>query len=551
MSRNIFKIVGEYLKENKKTTIAYVLLSFRTPLRQVLMPSYYGAIIEKMGSPKTQNWKSLKSDVIGVTLSWVTAQGMSSILDWMDSTFIPGIQSHVRERIVLDIIESYSTRYKDLPLGDIIAKTIKLPIVIKEIAHQIRGYILPTFALLTSVIGWFTYLDKGLGAIMAGSIGLVGLAMKSFVDECFKYSTITDHKHSALTEEVEDILSNLLTVYSMNQVKEEIKRIEALQDDMDETYTKTIMIAAKFRVLFNACFFAMFGGIATYAYGLMKKGKLSTQHLASITITLTYVMSSLGGIGGEIRDFVFNIGVIKHTQEYLDNVLPQAEKEGTSDFHVSKGEIRFDDVSLKYGDNIILNNFTNQISSGETIGIVGKIGSGKSSLIKLLLNLVERDGGEILIDGVDVKDVPRHILRREVIYVHQHPKLFNRSIYDNIVYGLEPKPSQTDVESVMKELGLQDIFNSGSNHRSINDMAGKNGNNLSGGQKQTVSLLRCLMSDCKIVVLDEPTSSLDPQLKAKLLRLLKAVTSTRTAMIVTHDTDVYPILDRLINLSRR
>jgi ABC-type bacteriocin/lantibiotic exporter with double-glycine peptidase domain len=180
----------------------------------------------------------------------------------------------------------------------------------------------------------------------------------------------------------------------------------------------------------------------------------------------------------------------------------------------------------------------------QSIAIMGSIGSGKSTAAKLLVRLQKHQSGQILVNGVDVAELDVNNLRNHIIYVPQHPILFNRTLWENISYGLDPKITPDDVYKLLIDNGLTDLEQV--YREKMDKPVGKLGSNLSGGQRQVVWLIRCMLRPSSIIILDEPTSALDEQSRRNVELFIKALSNTRTLMVITHDKELLRHMDRMI-----
>jgi ABC-type bacteriocin/lantibiotic exporter with double-glycine peptidase domain len=160
------------------------------------------------------------------------------------------------------------------------------------------------------------------------------------------------------------------------------------------------------------------------------------------------------------------------------------------------------------------------------------VGKGKSTLLKMILKLTYPSNGEILLDDMNL---PYDVIRKNISYIPQTPILFNRKLYKNIVYGT--KSTKEDVIHLMKKYNLNGVFGK----HDLEDDVGKGGGNLSGGQKQVVIILRSILRNSSIILLDEPTSSLDKKLKNIIMELIFDVFKDKTVLIITHDEDILPL----------
>ena len=209
------------------------------------------------------------------------------------------------------------------------------------------------------------------------------------------------------------------------------------------------------------------------------------------------------------------------------------------------GNIVFKDVNFSYKDQKfdVLKNINLTIKKGEKIGIIGKIGSGKSTLAKLLLNLYEPSKGSVLVDNTDIRQIDPVDLRRSIGYVPQEPFLFMGSIKDNITIG-EQYATDEQILKASKISGVHDFL--GKHESGYDLIVGERGEGLSGGERQSVTLARAILSDPNILVLDEPTNMMDELSENTFKKNLATIVKDKTVIIVTHKPSLLSIVDRLI-----
>lgn len=210
-----------------------------------------------------------------------------------------------------------------------------------------------------------------------------------------------------------------------------------------------------------------------------------------------------------------------------------------------KGAIEFKDVSFAYPgeEQKALDRVSFNIKQGEKIALIGRIGSGKSSIEKLVLGLYDPAEGSVRIDGLDIKQIDPIDLRRNVGYMPQDIMLFAGSVRDNIVIG----SPQTGDEKLVKVAEMSGVSNMVNRHPHGFDMpVGERGASLSGGQRQSVALARTIVHDPNLLVLDEPTASMDNASEEQIKVMLKAYTKDKTMLIVTHKMSLLTLVDRII-----
>jgi len=218
----------------------------------------------------------------------------------------------------------------------------------------------------------------------------------------------------------------------------------------------------------------------------------------------------------------------------------------------ARGEVEFDDVYFDYGHNeAVLRGLAFRVAPGETIGIAGPTGAGKSTLIKLLLRLYDVTGGGILIDGHDVRSLRQRDLRRNIAVVTQDVYLFHGSIRENIAYGQGAQeaavPGRDAVEHAARVAHLHDFVTSLPD--GYETIVGERGIKLSGGQRQRLSIARAILKHAPILVLDEATSSVDTETEREIQQNLARITEGCTAIVVAHRLSTIRNADRILVLN--
>ncbi len=198
-----------------------------------------------------------------------------------------------------------------------------------------------------------------------------------------------------------------------------------------------------------------------------------------------------------------------------------------------QGSICFDHVSFAYEkDRPVLEDISFDCQAGQIIALLGSTGSGKTSLVNLLPRFYDVTEGQILLDGVDLREYPRHYLRSQIGIVEQEPFLFSCSIRDNITYGITREVSQDEIEQAAREAAIHDVIKEFAN--GYDTLVGERGVTLSGGQKQRVAIARTLLINPRILILDDSTSSVDMETEVQIRQALQSLMENRTTFIIAH-----------------
>jgi ATP-binding cassette subfamily C protein LapB len=342
------------------------------------------------------------------------------------------------------------------------------------------------------------------------------------------------------------------TVTGLEIIKS-VKAQNRMRTNWDHSVGKTVHYADKGQFLsqsisFFTAFLSQFSNIAIVAGGvyLASKGDITmgaiiaammlngrtiapVSQLVSLIVRYDKTMLSLNNL-----DEIMRMPVEKDKKNYISR--PDLN-----------GDIEFKNVDFAYKESNyqILKNLNLTIKRGERIAILGKIGTGKSTLLKLIMNLYEPKNGSVLVDGVDVRQIDPIDLRSSIGVVPQEPFLFMGTIKDNITIG-EQYVSDEELLQVSKVAGLDEFL--GKHEAGFDLMVGERGDGLSGGEKQSVTLARALISDPNYLILDEPTNSMDSQTEKAFIDKLKNIILDKTVIVVTHKTSILELVDRAIIL---
>jgi len=260
-------------------------------------------------------------------------------------------------------------------------------------------------------------------------------------------------------------------------------------------------------------------------------------------------MAPLGQVAGLMMQYQNARTSLASVNTHME--LPVERPDGANFVHRPsfKGDIEFKDVSFCYPgrDQAVLKKVSFRLQAGEKVGIIGRIGSGKTTIEKLVLGLYQPTEGAILIDGIDARQIDPAELRRAIGFVPQDVTLFYGTLKHNIAMGA-PFADDSAILAAAELAGVQEFANT---HPEGFDMPiGERGESLSGGQRQAVAIARALLNDPPVLLLDEPSSSMDHQSEEGLKQRLRGFASHKTVILVTHRTSLLDLVDRLIVLDQ-
>jgi len=287
--------------------------------------------------------------------------------------------------------------------------------------------------------------------------------------------------------------------------------------------------------------------VIVYGVYLIKDNLLSMGGLIATVILSSRAIAPLGQVASLVANYEHTKTAYKNLNDIMKLSVDRPEGKEFIRREKLNGFIEFKNVDFTYPGELkkALDNVSFKILSKEKVGILGKVGSGKTTVEKLILGLYKPDSGTILIDGIDINQIDPADLRKNIGYVPQHVTLFRGSIKDNIIYKA---PYVADEKMIMaaRLAGVDDFVKL---HPKGYDMeVGEGGDGISGGQRQGIAIARAFLLDSPIVLLDEPTNSVDNIMETKIIKGLKENIKDKTIIIVTHKGSVLQLVDRLIIL---
>jgi ABC-type bacteriocin/lantibiotic exporter with double-glycine peptidase domain len=282
----------------------------------------------------------------------------------------------------------------------------------------------------------------------------------------------------------------------------------------------------------------------------------STVFITFFTILLLYrdlIISTINNLPNlyEFYGKYKNTNEIFNKMDFNNNEIEEAifNKNSKVKPKLNYNNIEYKNVSFRYRKNnkYVLNNFNLKLNTeNKIVGILGNSGNGKSTFAKLLIKLYKYDG-EICIDGINIKNIDTTFLRKNIIFVNQNSKLFDKKIIENILYGCHNEDvCYEQLSYVMKYKKIISVFE---DIDIYNKKAGSAGENVSGGQRQIVNIINGLITPSNITILDEPTNGLDGELKDNIIEIIKYFKKFKKCIIIiTHDKDIKSIFDETINI---
>ena len=345
-----------------------------------------------------------------------------------------------------------------------------------------------------------------------------------------KYFVKGQEELASTNSSVEELLRNHNVIKVFNAEEKIYKEFNKKNDSLSKNTLKSNFIGSILEPVMmlignlNYVIIGVVGGI------FVIKGRITVGNIQSF---ITYAKNFTNPIGNLASIMAELQGMIAASERVFNYLEEEEEKEVSNPIKLDnvKGNIEFKNVNFGYEDNTIIKDFSAKVSSGKKIAIVGPTGSGKTTLVKLLMRFYEIESGEILLDGVNIKDVTREDLRKNIAMVLQDTWLYKDTIMENIRYGSLDK-TDDEVIKASKEARSHHFVQTLPN--GYNMVVNEEVNNISEGEKQLLTIARAILKDPKVLILDEATSNVDTRTEQLIGKAMDTLMKGRTSFIIAH-----------------
>ncbi|MCB5408895.1 ABC transporter ATP-binding protein [Pseudogemmobacter faecipullorum] len=356
---------------------------------------------------------------------------------------------------------------------------------------------------------------------------------------------------SAVTARVVDAYSNIHSVKLFAHHESEILYAKEAIEHARATFQREMRIITVMDFTLTVLNGMMIVAIIAWSVWLWSEGQASTGTVAAASALVLRLTNMTYWIMWAFSGLVQALGVVQEGMETITQPIQLTDAKGAKPLEYREGLIELQDLRHHYGrEKGGIQGISLTIRPGEKLGVVGRSGAGKSSLVKLILRFYDPEGGRVLIDGQDVTRVTQDSLRRLIGMVQQDSSLMHRSVRDNILYG-RPDATEAEMIGAAKRADAHDFIltlEDKDGRRGYDAHVGERGVKLSGGQRQRVALARVILKDAPVLILDEATSALDSEAEATIQDALYGVMQGKTVIAIAHRLSTIAAMDRIVVL---
>ena len=547
----IFNLLKQFFYEEYLNTAFMIITSFIINILQTNGISYVTAkIIDFIHKNKKTQVYNFYHAFIMISVAYII---VNYVYKHFQNKLLSNLRQWLRHQIVKIMLLTNNDNFSEMNFTKLYSPINRISYVCSMVFNDIIAYLLPNVAFLIIISTYFLYKDQhfGTGFIFSNLLfGVyVGLNWRDMLEKM--------EESERYVVETEGYLMEIL-----NGIDKIVYRGQTLQE-IDNFSKKTeTSIDKVFRFYSNANYHGTIMSIMIYIIVCVSIGYLIslfferkidlTTFITFFTIILLY-RDKMTIVVQQVPDFIEFLGrshtLLVHFKD-MENEYDRISNRTHEPKELAFDKIRFENVSFKYNlsEKTLFENLNVTINThNKIIGMVGTSGKGKSTFMKLVLKLYTPKSGIIYIDEQNIENIDPDYIRSHLTYVNQNSKLFDKKIIDNILYGcLKPDVCNQYLKEIMQYKKIGELFK---NIDIYNQQSGPLGENLSGGQRQIVNIIGGLINPSKILILDEPTNALDPELKRELIGLIKDFKKYKKCIIIiTHDRDVHPLFDETVHI---
>lgn len=550
----LFAFLNDYLRPLRKVLVAIFFLTAIVGLIEVGLIHFIGVLVDLL---TTSSPADVFADHGGkLALLAVFILLIRPFFQVMDAAFLnqalmPNFGTLIRWRSHRHVLRQSVGWFENDFAGRIANRIMQTAPAAGEAVYQVFDAVVYSIIYLLGALWLLADIDWRLAipllfwlaaylTLIRWTIPRVGRASKAFSDA-----------RSEINGRIVDSYTNIQSVKLFaHNATEELYARDAIEYAR-QTFSKQMRLVTLMELGLTTINGLLIVSVIGWSILLWQQGDTSVGTVAAASALTLRLNAMTGWIMWSLSSLFQQLGVVAEGMQTIAQPIMLTDKPNAPDLKIKDCAISIRDVSHHYGKGSGgLDRISLDIAGGEKVGIVGRSGAGKSSLVNLMLRFHDVEGGAITLDGQDIRDVTQESLRRQIGMVTQDSSLLHRSVRDNILYG-RPDASDTALIEAAKRAealefieGLQDP----KGRTGFDAYVGERGVKLSGGQRQRIALARVILKNAPILVLDEATSALDSEVEAAILETLYGVMEGKTVIAIAHRLSTIAHMDRIIVL---
>lgn len=541
-------ILIQFIKDHKFSYIIGVFFMLLSSYVQTLFPRVLGNTVDILKTDKFHP-HAVYMNIVYILL--IAASTFMTTYIWRNLVIgnARKLECHLREKL-FDHFQALSPEfYSQRKTGDLIAYAINDINAVRQTfgpaaSLSINGIVVCVISIysMAKAVDWKLTL---MSLLSLPIMVYIMFAIGKMVKKRFKKVQET---FAAISDRVNENINGIRVIKAYVQEDDEVKKFQELNDQMVEANLSMVRVSAFLSPLIEICFTISFVFNLIWGGNMVLKGSISLGDFVTFNSYLAIILAPVLSIGQVITIFQRGMASLGRLNDIM-HVEPQIKDEGFVNHFPEEGSVEIKDLSFSYpgAEKELLSNINLTIPRGHTLGIIGKTGSGKSTLVSLLLKMYNVENGKIFFGKTDINDLRLNALRNGFGFVPQDNFLFNTSIIDNIRFFKDIYSDNEVEEAARNSCIYQNIMNLTDGFETV---LGERGVNISGGQKQRISIARALIRDPEILVLDDALSAVDTVTESEILSNLRKVRKNKTTLIIASRISAVMEADEIIVLDK-
>lgn len=535
-----------YAKKEAKTLSIGLIISMVSTAMEIIGPLIIGYILNnhiRVGMESKDFITILKLLVIYLIV-YLLSGWFSNLAVVSFEKAANVISFNVQKDVYKHVARLPISYFDSLPAGDIVSRITNDTNKLKMMFQLILADMVTSTIMIVSIYGMILIVNFPVGLLLLILVPIIYIIFRNLRYKTAKYTTLNRSYVGDINSSINENIQNMEIIQSFNKegyIKKEF-------DEINEKIFKSNLEMTKVRSYggYRAIDALSYVGtlLVLLYFGIGKITGIYAVTIGSMYIVIDYVSKIFTSTSTVVTRF----GELEQSYASAIHIFDLLKLEAMEELEEKladvKGDVRFEDVYFAYGKEDVLKGIDFEVKSGETIAFVGSTGSGKSTIINLILNFYSPRLGNIYIDGKNIKDINRNSLRAQMAVVLQDAFLFESDIRDNVKLD-DDSFSDEDINKALIDVGGDSIVRKGIDQRIF-----EKGNNLSQGEKQLISFARAYIRNPKILILDEATSNIDTETEKMIQKGIQKLKEDRTTFIIAHRLSTIRDVDKIIVLNK-
>ncbi|HHE8876813.1 TPA: ABC transporter ATP-binding protein [Haemophilus influenzae] len=553
--KGLFRFIWSSIAGMKGWILLLAILTVGTGVMEAVLFQFMGTLVDWLGTFTPERlWQEKGHLLIGMAALLLISIVWGFLASTVHLQTLQGVfPMRLRWNFHRLMLGQSLSFYQDEFAGRVSAKVMQTALAVRDTVLTLADmfvyvlvYFITSGVVLVALDSWFLL-------PFITWIILFGLILRTLIPKLSKTAQRQADARSLMTGRITDAYSNIATVKLFSHGSREATYAKRSMQDFMVTVHAQMRLATSLDTLTYATNILLTLSTAILGIILWKNGQVGVGAIATATAMALRVNGLSRWIMWESARLFENIGTVNDGMNTLTKPHTIVDKPQASPLQVKQGEIKFNDITFAYDPTKpLLNRFNLTIKPGEKVGLIGRSGAGKSTIVNLLLRFYEAQQGEITIDGQNVLNVQQESLRSQIGLVTQDTSLLHRSVRDNIIYG---RPNATDEEMVLaaeraEAADFIPFLTDAQGRKGYDAHVGERGVKLSGGQRQRIAIARVMLKDAPILLLDEATSALDSEVEVAIQESLDKMMENKTVIAIAHRLSTIAAMDRLIVLDK-